>query len=95
MCTFGANFKLFICTAKTRKDKEEIEISTENHQNLGRAIASVCLSQFAEIPIKFIAGFVASSLLRHLKCKICIGALVTLNEDKSFVAYRELETRVG
>lgn len=72
----------------TAEDKEESPIGAESQKDL--EVASICLSQFAESAIEYIAGFVASSLMKHLKCKICIGALISLNQDKSsLIAYRD------
>lgn len=63
---------------------------TENQDELYTAWQSIVLSEFAEKAIEYIAGFVASSLINCIKCKVCVGALITLNENKnSLIAYRD------
>lgn len=54
-------------------------------------ILAMSLSRFSENMVEYIAGFVVSSLVKKLKCSICIQALVSLNENKnSFIYYRDL-----
>lgn len=57
------------------KDRENVISEKETPEELESALKSVCLSQFAESAIEYIAGFVSSALIQHIKCKTCIKHL--------------------